>query len=262
MTNEAVKPAELDSTIVDVFSLMELLAMSEQPMGISAIAQQLDRQSNEVHRLLQALIALEYVRAHSATSRYSLTLKTWEVGMQVANRHHIKRAALPLMRMLYQHCQEDVHLSVLVGTDVLYLESISSGLSTHAATEAGDRIPALFPASGRALLAHSANARAIVAELIGSHPQATDLKLVPEMAELRAIAQRGYAISFSGPRANVTALSAPIVLNDGTAVAAVEISGPTERMPVELHEQLSANVMNTAAQIAEILNSMIDDNAS
>lgn len=247
----------LDGTIVKVFSLMELLATSEQPLGVSTIAQQLDLQKSNVHRLLQTLKALGYVQQQSTTSRYFLTLKTWEFGMRVAGRNTIKRVAVPFMRMLHQERQENVHLSVLVGTDVLYLESLSASFPIRAATQAGGRIPAVFPASGRALLAHSANAREIVSELISTHPQAAVLDLETVMAELREIAQKGYAISVSGWRVNVNSISAPILLNDGTAVAAVGISGPTERMPIELLEQLSANVMNAAAQIGEILTSSI-----
>ncbi|MNV71607.1 Bacterial transcriptional regulator [compost metagenome] len=112
------------------------------------------------------------------------------------------------------------------------------------------------------MLAHSANAEEIVSELIRTHPQAAKLELETVMAELREIAQKGYAISLSGWRVNVNSISAPILLNDGTAVAAVGISGPTERMPVELLEQLSANVMNAAAQIGEILSSSVGEHGS
>lgn len=251
----ADKPPALDRTIVKVFSLMELLAMSEQPMGVSAIAQQLELQKSNVHRLLQTLKALGYVQQHASTSRYSLTLKTWEFGMKVAGRNAIKRVALPFMRMLHQQHPEHIHLSVLVGSDILYLESISAAFPIRAATAAGGRIPAIFPASGKALLAHSPVARDIVAELIRTHPQAEGLDLETVMAELHEIARRGYATSINGWRVNVNSVSAPILVSDGSAVAAVGISGPTERMPEELLTQLSASVMNTAAQIGEILNS-------
>jgi DNA-binding IclR family transcriptional regulator len=252
---DKAKPPALDRTIVKVFSLMELLAMSEQPLGVSAIALQLQLQKSNVHRLLQTLKALGYVQQHAETSRYSLTLKTWEFGMKVAGRNTIKRVALPFMRMLHQQHPEHVHLSVLVGTDILYLESISANYPIRAATPAGGRIPAIFPASGKALLAHSPIARDIVSDLIRTYPQAAHLDLETVMAELGEIARRGYAISISGWRVNVNSVAAPILVNDGSAVASVGISGPTERMPMELLTQLSTAVMNTAAQIGEILSS-------
>lgn len=254
-TTDRAQPPALDRTIVKVFSLMELLAMSEQPLGVSVIAQQLQLQKSNVHRLLQTLKALGYVQQHAETSRYSLTLKTWEFGMKVAGRNTIKRVALPFMRMLHQQHPEHIHLSVLVGTDILYLESISANFPIRAATAAGGRIPAIFPASGKALLAHSPVAREIVSDLIRTHPQAAQLDLETVMAELAEIARRGYAISISGWRVNVNSVSAPILVHDGSAVAAVGISGPTERMPMELLTQLSTAVMNTAAQIGEILSS-------
>jgi len=255
---DAAAPPAMDRTIVKVFSLMELLAMSEQPMGVSAIAQQLQLQKSNVHRLLQTLKALGYVQQHTRSSRYSLTLKTWEFGMKVAGRNAIKRVALPFMRMLHQQHPEHVHLSVLIGSDILYLESISATFPIRAATPAGGRIPAIFPASGKALLAHSPMAREIVTDLIRTCPQAAGLDLETVMAELGDIASRGYATSISGWRVNVNSVAAPIVVSDGSAVAAVGISGPTERMPLDLLTKLSTAVMNTAAQIGEILSSNAD----
>lgn len=252
-TARQVKQPALDRTIVKVFSLMELLASSEHPLGVSAIAQQLDLQKSNVHRLLQTLRALGYVQQHADTSRYSPTLKTWEFGMKVAGRNAIKRVALPFMRMLNQRYEESVHLSVLVGTDILYLELISAHFPIRATTPAGGRIPAVFPASGKALLAHHTDAREIVSDLIRTHPQAADLDLEAVMAELQDIARKGHAISLSGWRVNVNSVSAPILVNDNTAVAAVGISGPAERMPLEQLQRLSSDVMHTAAQIGEIL---------
>ncbi|MDX3907029.1 MAG: IclR family transcriptional regulator [Pigmentiphaga sp.] len=251
----AGRPPVLDRTIVKVFSLMELLASSEQPLGVSAIAQQLGLQKSNVHRLLRTLKVLGYVQQHPETSRYSPTLKTWEFGMKVAGRNVIKRVALPFMRMLQQQHHENVHLSVLVGTDILYLESINSNFPLRATTQAGGRIPAIFPASGKALLAYRPDAREIVAEVIRTHPQAAGLAVDDVLSELEEIRRRGYATSISGWRVNVNSVSAPILSSDTAAVAAVGISGPTERMPPEQLESLAAIVMNTAAQISEVLSS-------
>jgi DNA-binding IclR family transcriptional regulator len=245
----------LDRAIVKVFALMELLATSEQPMGVSAIAQQLGLQKSNVHRLLQTMRALGYVQQHAETTRYFPTLKTWEFGMKVAGRNVIKRVALPFMRMLHPEHQENVHLAVLVGTDVLYLESIYSNFPLRASTQTGGRIPAVFPASGKAMLAHRGDAREIIAELVGTHPKARSLDVDAMLAELGEVRERGYSMSISGWRANVNSVFAPILSNDGQAVAAIGISGPGERMAATKLHKLSSAVMNAAAQISEILSS-------
>lgn len=251
----ATNGARLDSTIVKVFSLMELLACSDHPLGVSAIAQRLGLQKSNVHRLLQTLRALGYVQQHPETSRYSLTLKTWEFGMKVAGRSAIKRAALPFMRLLHQQHHENVHLSVLVNTDILYLESITATFPLRATTQAGGRIPAIFPASGKAVLAHHPNARAIATEIIQTHPQARQIDIDVLLAEFDDIRRKGYATSISGWRINVNSVSAPILTGTTPPVAAVGISGPTERMSPSQLEAFSSSVMNAAAQIAETLGS-------
>ncbi len=252
---QAAASTKLDGTIVKVFSLMELLACSEQPLGISAIADTLGLQKSNVHRLLKTLRVLGYVQQHPDTSRYSLTLKTWEFGVKVAGRSAIKRAALPFMRFLHQQHHENVHLSVLMGTDILYLESILAVFPLRATTQAGGRVPAVFPASGKALLAYRPDARAIVDEIIRTHPQAAGLSLEAIMSELDEIRRKGYATSISGWRVNVNSISAAIMAGDAPPVAAIGISGPSEKLAPEQLEALASSVMNAAAQIGEALGS-------
>ena len=245
----------LDGTIVKVFSVMELLVHAEHPLGVSSIAQSLGLQKSNVHRLLTTLRALGYVQQHPDTSRYSLTLKTWEFGMKVASRNVVKRIALPFLRQLHQQSGESAHLSVLVGTDMLYLEALTGPYPLRATTPAGARVPAVFPASGRVLLAYRDDAAELLDELARNHLLAAKLDMTQVMSELALIRQRGYAISLSGWRNNVNSVSAAILNASGQPVAAVGVSGPSERLNQDRLEELAPAVLNVAAEIGEALGS-------
>jgi DNA-binding IclR family transcriptional regulator len=114
----------MDKTFVKGLSLLEALAASEGPRGITGLAQQLDLTKSNVHRLLQTLTVCGYVEQEDEGGRYQLTFKTWEVGHKVWMHSTIKRAASPFAQDLARRTGQLVHITVASGTDLLFLEQI------------------------------------------------------------------------------------------------------------------------------------------
>lgn len=245
------KHTGLDGTVVKGFALIEFLASNELPVGVSAIAQHFNWQKSNVHRLLTTLKALGYVRQDSSTSRYELSLKTWELGMKVVGRSMIKRCAQPFMSALNRQFQESVNLSILVGSDILYLDNVMSSYPLRPTASPGSRVPAIFTASGKCLLAYREDASSLAQSIIAVHPEAVNMSLPKLMSELDNIRKSGYAVSLSGWRKNVNSISAVIQNRAGVSFAAVGISGPSERMPEEKIREMIPAVLHAAAQIAE-----------
>lgn len=242
----------LDGTIVKGMALIEFLAAQDQPQGVSVIAQHFNWQKSNAHRLLTTFKALGYVRQDAATSRYELSLKTWELGMRVVGRSVIKRAAQPHMRSLNLQFQESVNLSLLVGTDVLYLDTLLSNYPLRPTASPGARVPAIFTATGRAQLAFRPDAEAIARDIIGSRPEAANVKLEALLEELLQVRRQGYCITLSGWRANVNSIAVPILKDEGQSLAAIGISGPSERMSEQKMQEMLPVLMHAAAQIAEV----------
>lgn len=242
----------LDGTIVKGMALIEFLAAQDQPQGVSAIAQHFGWQKSNAHRLLTTFKTLGYVRQDPATSRYELSLKTWELGMRVVGRSVIKRAAQPHMRSLNQQFQESVNLSLLVGTDVLYLDTLLSSHPLRPTASPGARVPAIFTATGRSQLAFRSDAEAIARDIIANRPEAATIKLKGFMDELKQVRKQGYAITLSGWRSNVNSVAVPILNADGVAMAAIGISGPSERVNDEKLREMVPELMHAAAQIAAV----------
>ena len=245
------KKPRLDGTIVKGFALIEFLAAHEQPAGVSAIALHFNWQKSNVHRILTTLKALGYVRQDPVTSRYELSLKTWELGMKVVGRSVIKRCAQPFMRNLNQRFYESVNLSILVGDDILYLDNILSPFPLRPTASPGARVPAIFTASGKCLLAFRQDAESIARRIIAAHPEAANIRLDTLLQELANIRTVGYAVSISGWRINVNSVAAAIHNREGVSIAAIGISGPSERMPADKIAEMAPALMNAAAQIAE-----------
>lgn len=243
----------MDKTTAKGLLLLERLAQAGRGLGVSALAAELGLQKSNVHRTFTTLTELGFARKDGDTGRYVPTLKLWELGAQIIGRHPIRRAAMPFMQALHQETSETVNLTVLDGGDVLYLEKIAAFYPVRATSEPGLRAPAVFPASGKVLLAALADPRPLVEAIAKRLPRERRIKPVELLAELKVVRKRGYAISLSGWREGINSIAAPVLDEQRQPVAAIAISGPAERMGEARLDILVEPLTNACTRIAETL---------
>lgn len=241
----------MDSTFLKGLSVLEALAKSAEPCGVSDISRQLGLTKSNVHRSLQTLVAGGYVRNRGGAGRYELTLKLWELGVRVIGKLDVKKIAMEYMAHLAQVSGETVHLSILENEEVVYLEKVDSPQPVRAYSEVGGRAPAYCVATGKAMLAYAP------AELI----DAIALRLSPftkhtidSPAELKAELERvrntGYAINKGEWREGVWGIAAPIRDAHDVVFAAIGISGPADRFKPSTVKRLAPLVAGVAKQIS------------
>lgn len=245
----------LDTTIVKGMRVIETLAQSAKPLGVSELARMLDLQKSNTHRILNTLMELGYVQKEPGTPLYQLSLKAWEIGCKVINRNHLRRAARPLVRQLHEETTELVYLAVLNGIDILYLDTIDAVYPLQPGITIGRRVPAAFPASGRVLLAHQPDPEQLLARTVREVPQAASLDIPKLLAEFDEIRRRRFAITIGGWTSGRNSIAAPITSGQRPALAAVGVGGPADRMGPARLDTLAKSVLNAATRIAEILGS-------
>ena len=240
----------MDNTTIKALRVLEALAASEEPRGVAELGRQVGLTKSNTFRILTTLASQGYVRSHPETGRYSLTLKVWEQGAKVIERHPVRRVAQPHLRALYGQLGETVLLSVLQVPDVLYIAKMESDYPVRASARVGSRAPAWRTASGKAMLAHHGE------EAFLQIVEAAELS--PEQAEqlrqdFREIRERGYARSVNGSRQGVNSVAAPVWSSHAAPSSAVSVSGPAERFSLERMAALGSAVMNAATRISESL---------
>src|SRR5690242_19224462 len=132
----------MDTTFVKGLTLIELLAKSDEPRGVTSLARELDLTKSNVHRLLTTLVATGYVRRDDANASYELSSKVWEIGLKVGSRFNLAKIARPRMTQLAELTGESVHLSVLDMAEVVYMDKIESLQPIRSYTSVGGRAPA------------------------------------------------------------------------------------------------------------------------
>ena len=129
----------MDKAFTKGLRLLETLALSEQPRGVTDLAAELKFTKSNVHRLLTTLQLQGYVRQIPPHSAYELTTRIWELGNHVIRRMDLVKVARPAMTKLAAATGETIHLSVLQDTEVLYVDKIESDHHIRANTSVGAR---------------------------------------------------------------------------------------------------------------------------
>lgn len=244
----------MEATLVKGLKVLEALAAREAPAGVTELAVELGLAKSNVHRLLAALAATGYVARSDDGRGYQATLRLWEFGARIGARLDIARAGRSAARALAAASSETVHLSILDGAEVLYVDKIDSPLPVRADTRIGGRAPAYCSATGKALLAHADVA--VLAAACRDMRRFTARTVADRPALERALARiriQGYAVTRGEWREGVVGIAAPIVGSGGPAVGAIGLGGPAERINQGRVKELAPLVLAAAAAIGRSL---------
>jgi DNA-binding IclR family transcriptional regulator len=255
----------MDKTLLKGLQVLEALARSTRPRGVSDLAKELDLPRSNMHRTLRTLVEAGLV-AQGDGGAYACTLKLFELGSAVPARWDVAGLADPIMLALSDVTRETVHLSALEGGDVIYLHKIDSTHPVRAYTTVGGRAPAYCVATGKALLAfqpdsyldrYDAALRAFT-PLTLPDPAAlrafTPLTLPDPAAlrqELAEVRRQGFALNRGEWRDSVCGVAAPVFGVGGRAVAAIGLSGPASRMTADRLEDFAGKITAAARELTQ-----------
>ena len=244
----------MDKAFIKGLRLIEALACSESPRGVTELALELQMTKSNVHRLLGTLQAQGYVRQTGALAAYELTPRIWEFGCRVMSRFDLAQFGRPAMQWLAECTKETVHLSILDGLDVVYLDKIESAHSVRAYTRVGGRAPAWCVATGKAMLAF---APPELLEGIEPRLHAYTPHSIIRMDELHealaGVCRAGHAVNRGEWRADVFGLAAPVFNVSGQVVGAIGISGPAQRFGAIKLKRFAGCVRDAADMLAQTL---------
>lgn len=244
----------MDKTLVKGVDLLQHLLRAGAPCGVSDLARQTGLNPSNVHRTLQTWAHLGFVAQDPHSGAYHCTLRLFEWGCRVADGFDVRSVAREHLARLARTTQETIHLSVLDGPEIVYLDKIDSPQPVRAYSELGGRAPAHVVATGKVLLAQAGEAAlaALPQPLPRPTPQSVaDLDTL--RAQLQAVLRQGYAVNREEWRLGVCGLGAPVFDQHGQAIAAVGLSAPTARLDETRTAPLAQAVVATALAITQAL---------
>ena len=235
--------------ILDVLS-------SEGEKSVTEISRSLNFPKSSVHEIISTLLEEGILGKDTDRNRYSLGLKLFELGKQAQANLEISKVAIPSLRGLHEELDETVHLTVLDGKEVLYIECFESTKRLRTYSVIGVRAPLHCTAVGKAILAYLDEAE--VEEVIQSMglPRFTDNTITDREAlkkEIQRIRGCGFATDNMEHEEGVCCVGAPVRNHTGKVVGSISVSGPSQRVTAARIEEIAPLVMERAAEISRRL---------
>jgi DNA-binding IclR family transcriptional regulator len=266
-TRTANKPAsrhragsgDRDYTLASVHNAARLLcafSTTDTEYGVSELARKLQLAKSTVHRLLTTLAEEELVERNPRTGRYRLGLKMWELGTLAAGHLTLHEAAAPFLDDLRNRTRETVHIAVLDGTEVVYVERRESPQTLRLFGRVGHRNYAHCTSTGKVLLAFlppEERERRVAAMDLAAKTPYTITDRARLLEELAAVRKRGYAVNVNESELGIASVAAPILDRTGNVVAAVSTAGPLTRFEGPAMRQFAEMTVEAARAISERL---------
>jgi IclR family KDG regulon transcriptional repressor len=217
------------SSVANAMHLLKSFSDTDGERGIGALATHLGLAKSTVHRLTTTLVQAGMLEQNPDTGKYRLGITIFELGALARRQMDFYNEAKDALRSLRDKTNESVHLAVLRGENITYINSLESPNAIKVAAPLGKPVPAHCCVEGNILLAFSAPQ--IVEEYFRARQAAGSIADPQALRdELAAIARRGYAIGNEEAAIGVHAIAAPFFGSDNNAVGAVGIAGPATRL--------------------------------
>jgi IclR family pca regulon transcriptional regulator len=210
-------------------------------------------------RFLLTLVALGYV--HNDGREFTLRPRVLDLGFAYLSSMGLPEVALPHMETLVADVHESSSMSVLDGSDVVYVARVPTRRRIMTVSIAvGTRFPAYATSMGRVLLAD------LDEDALGEYLATTELtKLtattVHDETRLRRVLDttraQGYAVVDQELEEGLRSVAAPVRADRGRVVAAVNMSVHASRATVaEIKQRFLPPLLDTVARISADLGSL------
>lgn len=220
-------------------ALTILNKISEYPDGIqiARLSEKVGLTKSTVHRLLATLSSMNYVVKDEETDKYKLGLQILFLSQNLLNNNNIVATAKPHLEKLSVEFNETVHLCIEENGEVVYVDKIESTQPIRMYSRIGSRAPMYSTAVGKILLSGKTqgefNTLLNGFNFVRKTPNTLTTK-EEFINEIDKVKQQGYALDNAENEEVLRCIAAPIYDNKGNIVASFSISGPTNRVTMEI----------------------------
>ena len=209
--------------------VLEILGASDQAMSISDIGRAMDLSRSSTFRLIYTLKQMGFLNDGEQKNTYTLGARVLNLGFSYLNQQPITSIARVHLSHLRDKTGVSAHLSVLEGSDVLYLGSHQARTGFVSNMVTGTRTQAYASAIGWCLLGAlkkdelKALCSTITMDSYTSHTPTSFKALRKRVKEAQ---EQGYIFSQGFRQPGGSSIAVPVRDHTGKVVACVNISGP------------------------------------
>jgi IclR family transcriptional regulator, acetate operon repressor len=230
--------------------LVELLADAPGELSLSALAARSGLAPSTIHRLMGTLVERGWAR-RLPSRRYVLGPRLIHLGERASRT--LDALARPHLARLVDEVGETANLALRDGDRVVYAAQVPSRHSMRMFTEVGRRVRLHCTGVGKVLLAQLPPEEARVVLVRAGLPARTSRTVTDVdrlLAQLPGIAAQGFAVDDGEQETGVRCLAVPVPVPGRAAEAALSVSGPEGRLPLDAVPRIVPLLQAAAAALA------------
>lgn len=241
-------------SLVRAIDILDLISRSKNGISVTEIAAQLQLHKSTAYRLLSTLEYKNYVKK-DRNKRYKVGRRVIEIGHHALDNIDLRKEMHPFLEELGKITKETVHLGIKDDYKVFYIDKVESSHTIRMYSSIGKGGPLYCTGIGKALLAFSDPeylSRFLKEVKFVKYTDNTIVDKRELKEELTKIKARGYAVDNMEHEENIRCLAAPVFDFRGKLTAAVSISAPAQRIPLERTAELSKLLLDYTEQMSGI----------
>ncbi|HWM04134.1 MAG TPA: IclR family transcriptional regulator [Actinophytocola sp.] len=231
-------------------ALLALVVESDEPRTFTSLVDELGLAKSTTSRLLQALERNRLVRRDRAGS-----FRPGPLFSIYAAQHDTTQDLLelsqPVLDELSESTGETVNLAVPRGEEVVQISQVDSSYLLGATNWLDVSVPPHCSALGKVFYAY--RALSLPEGELPIPPRGRPLSRRHLERDLDEVVRRGWALTWEELEEGLVAVAAPVHSRDGSVVAAVSVSGPTNRISkadaARIGARLAADTRSISVQL-------------
>jgi DNA-binding IclR family transcriptional regulator len=212
-------------------AILRLLSGRTRRLGVVDLAGELELPKGTVHGLLRTLQNVGFVEQDPDSGKYQLGAALLHMGSSYLDGNELRTRALNWSDSLAARTHEAVRIGTLHDSQVLIVHHVFRPDDSLQTLDVGALLPVHATALGKALIAHHPY---VVAARNGKGLEAFTKATITNPAKLdrecARVRTRGWSTEIGELSPGQVSIAAPIMDRQGTAVGAIAIFGPPERL--------------------------------
>ncbi len=250
MENTAARNGDT-GTLGKAMALVEMVADAAAPLRFTDILNRSGQPRGTLHRQLRHLVEEGLIELDT-DGAYVPGLRLLRLASRAWSRNEFRQLAAPHLQVLHDATGETVHLALLRGADVIYLDKVEARQAVRMHSLIGNASPAYCTGVGKAALAtlDDAEIRTRLDAVKFEHfTDSTHADIESLLADVKEIRQRGFAFDLEEHQQGICCVAASIRVVEQNLLAGISVTAPAYRVGEGVLEAWTAPLLAAAEAI-------------
>lgn len=233
--------------------LLKLFNEKRQEISLKEFSEELKIHKSTAYRIAMTLCEEGFLYWNSAKGTYSLGFKIVELGAARIHGLELRAQARPHLEKMYNDLGEIIHLGVLTGGSVVYIDKVEGKRGLTLYSEVGFKAPVHCTALGKVLLAGLTNdevTRRLKDKNLKRFTSRTIVTLPALLRHLEEVRENGYALDLEEHESMVYCVAAPIRDYSGKVIAALSVTTIIKYFADNMLDKYIKTARRTAANVS------------